>query len=221
MPLELHPCTPEDMHALTEIQFSAFDSGITGLLHPAVTSMTITDFANKHKICMANEPDCHYLKVIDTELPADLQIIACAKWRINEIERGEEEVRKMLPDAESEKEGSAKRQFFEYLRDGRQTYMGGRPFYFLHMLITAPAHHRRGAGSLLLSWGLTRADAAHLPTYLEASIIGRPLYERFGFKLVKEVVFDLTKWGLEGEDRNAVMIRDARGVRSGEASLAK
>ena len=80
-------------------------------------------------------------------------------------------------------------------------------YIVLHMLITDPAHHRRGAGALLVKWGIEQADAHNLPSFLEASEAGKPLYARSGFVAVHEEVFDLAKWGGEGTDRNTLMIR--------------
>ena len=78
----------------------------------------------------------------------------------------------------------------------------------LHILITDPAHHRRGAGARLVRWGTEQADAAQLPCFLESSVMGRPLYARCGFTPRHEEVFELSKYGGEGQDMNTVMIRD-------------
>ena len=78
----------------------------------------------------------------------------------------------------------------------------------LHILITDPVHHRRGAGTLLIKWGTAQADVAQLPCFLESSVMGRPLYAKCGFTARLEQRFDLTKYGGEGEDLNTVMIRD-------------
>lgn len=78
----------------------------------------------------------------------------------------------------------------------------------LHILVTDPAEQRRGAGALLLKWGAEKADKAKLPSYLEASERGRPLYARFGYEPKHEELFDLAKYGGEGRETNTVMIRD-------------
>lgn len=75
------------------------------------------------------------------------------------------------------------------------------------MLVTDPEHHRRGAGALLVNWGTQQADKAQLPSFLEASPVGKPLYARLGFEEIHEEVFDLTKYGGVGKDSNTVMIR--------------
>ena len=65
---------------------------------------------------------------------------------------------------------------------------------------------------MLLKWALDQADRAQLPAYLEASEMGKPLYARMGFEEIKEVVFDLTKYGGEGVSSNTVMIRQPKKV---------
>lgn len=76
----------------------------------------------------------------------------------------------------------------------------------LDVLATNPKHHRRGAAKLLLQWGLDRADQAGWETYVEASPMGRGVYPRFQFKLIKTFSFGF----LPFEDDNlapAVMVR--------------
>ena len=80
----------------------------------------------------------------------------------------------------------------------------------LHVLVTDPKHHRRGAGAMLVRWGIDQADEANLPSFLEASQQGKPLYSRFGFEAVHEEVFDLAAYGGEGVDINTIMIRQPR-----------
>jgi hypothetical protein len=60
---------------------------------------------------------------------------------------------------------------------------------------------------MLTKWGIEQADKAHLPTYLEASMLGRPLYERMGFRPEFEYEFDLAKYGGEGVEVTTIMIR--------------
>jgi hypothetical protein len=61
---------------------------------------------------------------------------------------------------------------------------------------------------MLLKWGIEKADSAGLPAFLESSVMGRPLYERVGFRVKETVTFDLTKYGLEGTDKSVVMIKE-------------
>lgn len=51
----------------------------------------------------------------------------------------------------------------------------------LDMLGTHPSHRRRGAASMLIQWGCEIADRDAVPTYVDANMYGKPLYEKFGF----------------------------------------
>jgi GNAT superfamily N-acetyltransferase len=50
------------------------------------------------------------------------------------------------------------------------------------MLATDPAYQGKGAGSLMMKWGLNQADEKGWEAYLEASPDAVPLYEKFGFR---------------------------------------
>jgi hypothetical protein len=56
-------------------------------------------------------------------------------------------------------------------------------------------------------WGLQKADELGLPTYLEATSEGKPLYERFGFQTVHVTTFELSRYGGSGTEVSTVMIR--------------
>lgn len=201
------------MPDLVRIEHAAFGDGMASKLVPKpVTPERFAKAVDNHLNSMHNEPDCHFLKVVDTDTG---KIIACAKWRINHEERPEEVFEKSLPKAPEPQLDSyteAAKDFITYLANSRSEFMGPKPFYFLHLLITLPEHHRRGAGAMLLKWGLDQADKAQLPSYLEASDMGRPLYERLGYRPVKETFFDLSKYSSEGIERNTVMLRDPQPV---------
>ncbi|OCL10895.1 hypothetical protein AOQ84DRAFT_336738 [Glonium stellatum] len=213
MPLKVVHVEESDMADFVRIQNAAFTTGMASKLIPKpVTPERFAKSVNNHLNSMRNEPDCHFLKVIDTDIN---KIISCAKWRINLEERSEEVVERSLPKPREPQPDScvgAEKDFVTYLANSRRDFMGVKPFYFLHMLITLPEHHRRGAGAMLLKWGLDQADKAQLPSYLEASDMGRPLYEKLGYRPVKETFFDLSKYGSEGIERNTVMLRDPQPV---------
>ncbi|PSN65530.1 hypothetical protein BS50DRAFT_497461 [Corynespora cassiicola Philippines] len=208
MPLELHLMEEPDFPDFVRIQLAAFSTGIISALMPQPLSPERRQKTiDKHVTSFREEKDVTYLKVIDTDLGGKL--IAAAKWRINEKERTEEEIQPMLPvPGKDEEDNLVAQDFMRYLHRMRSTYMGTKPFSFLHILITDPEHQKRGAGRMLLRWGAQKADKAQLPSFLEASDAGRPLYESEGFKPVHEEIFDGSKYGLEGTERNTAMIRD-------------
>jgi len=75
---------------------------------------------------------------------------------------------------------------FERLAEARPT----EPHYYLTLLGTDPTYGGRGIGQRLLSANLERVDAAGAPAYLEASDELVPLYERFGFQVLRRFALD-------------------------------
>lgn len=56
----------------------------------------------------------------------------------------------------------------------------------LDMLGTHPSYNGKGIASMLLKWGLDRADHNGVPVFLSASPAAKPMYERRGFRVVRE-----------------------------------
>lgn len=53
-----------------------------------------------------------------------------------------------------------------------------------------PEHQGRGAAGQMIRWGLQRADGLEVPCYLEANVVARPIYERYGFRVVGEFAME-------------------------------
>ena len=58
-------------------------------------------------------------------------------------------------------------------------------------VVTHPDHLRRGAGSLIMKWGISYARSLNVPVFLMASPHGVPLYIKHGFQIVGETAIDL------------------------------
>ena len=86
----------------------------------------------------------------------------------------------------------------------------------LMILVTTPAHRRRGAASLLIEWGTQRADERGLKCVLMASEAGLGAYLKHGFKVVREVEMGLRPYGVEAAE---VRRRVVRGPLAWEATL--
>lgn len=56
----------------------------------------------------------------------------------------------------------------------------------LSICFVHPDHRRRGAGTLLVKWGLEKADEMNLECFVESTDDGKPLYERLGFANMNE-----------------------------------
>lgn len=175
-------------------------------------------------------PGTYQWKVVDTD--AENEIISCAQWTLHNYngeeseEREEEEGeakadgiddtaprdprwKSKRPDAEPlflppEVNLKVLKALLGPLRAANEEIMGARPYLMLNTLSTHPEHYRRGCGSLLVKWGVETADELGIEAYLDTSMMGRKLYERFGFELVREVRFDREEWGGEGVDWHGV-----------------
>ncbi len=79
----------------------------------------------------------------------------------------------------------------------------------LRAIATLPEYQGQGCASVLLKSGLEIVDTRKAKVFLEATPQGRPLYEKFGWKFVDEMVFDLGKYGCSGVQRITCMMREA------------
>lgn len=69
---------------------------------------------------------------------------------------------------------------------------------------------------MIVKWGCNKADALDLPTYLEATAAGHPIYLKQGFEQIDEVIIDCDKWpkglgpGGTGKHRYTMLYRSAQ-----------
>ncbi|KAF3053140.1 hypothetical protein E8E11_010448 [Didymella keratinophila] len=100
---------------------------------------------------------------------------------------------------------------FDPLDASRDKIMGTeKPFFMLNSLATHPEHQGRGAGKMLLDWGMKKADDEQLVMYLDGTQVAKPIYEQRGFEVKRAVEWDRTVWGGEGVDVHYSMVREPR-----------
>jgi len=64
-----------------------------------------------------------------------------------------------------------------------------KPHYYLFAIGARPAHQGEGIGGALMKAGLERADADHMPAYLESSKESNvTFYQRFGFEVMEVIL---------------------------------
>ena len=63
----------------------------------------------------------------------------------------------------------------------------------LNWMAVDPSHRLRGIGCLLMDVGVARADELNLECWLEASEMGKPLYEKFGYQSLLKIALDSEK----------------------------
>ncbi|OJJ84639.1 GNAT family N-acetyltransferase [Aspergillus glaucus CBS 516.65] len=189
MPLNIHPATPRDSSALTTLFLAAFSNPFNLTLFPRTPDVRAwweEKFARE-----ATAPGRVLLKVVDTP---DNAYAAFAIWKFPKYQSEGNQEQEEDGEEKGEGEGQWPRgsdptlceRFFGSMAAKREEYMGSKPHYYLDMLGTHPSHNGKGIASMLLKWGLDRADNDGVPVFLSASPAGKPMYERRGFRVVQE-----------------------------------
>jgi GNAT superfamily N-acetyltransferase len=219
MPLELALATEADIPFIVPIQYAAFhpENRVHRLIYPSplpVPSSILSSTVSRHLSSWSNDPHVTWIIISDTSslvtLPSGEQkprIIAAAKWIIWQAGEGAVWPDKIDVDwIPSEKiEGSGNiapngaaddKEYVSFVLEnffeGRRKRIRGSAV-LLDVCFTDPEFHRRGAGKMLVNWGIQRADELGVKAFVEASPEGRRLYESCGFREVEEVL-------LKGDD---------------------
>ncbi|KAF2090810.1 acyl-CoA N-acyltransferase [Saccharata proteae CBS 121410] len=221
MSIKLEPMTPADVPDLVRFLLAAYydTKGIGGILYNAYPSPSSIEKMVALRTQDFEDPTAHHIKAVETSSPSpstsDLSdsapqitsspTIACARWNIHTTPVSTSSVQtsaaartaaNVIPEVNLQ----ALAALFDPMKAVRERLTAGKPHVYLSSLLTDPAHGRKGAGTMLLRWGLERADEAGLETFLEATPMARGLYERWGFVVVERCGFELGGWGKEGEE---------------------
>ncbi|KAH8810911.1 acetyltransferase-like protein [Xylogone sp. PMI_703] len=214
-PLILRKATPADVDALAEVYLSSFvKNPWSSLVYPYTkASYDWWRFSLSNDI---KNPNSHFLCVYDSSIPWQ-PIVSWARW--DDPNAIVETTPPAWPAGSDEK---AANYFFNLLIDTHERHMKGRKHWYMRFLSTRPEYEGKGAAGQLLRWLIDRADADAdgCELYLEASPVGKPIYEHFGFVEVDRVVLELEGKG-EGafgkkEYMETCMVRPARGMEKGQ-----
>ncbi|KAF2032517.1 hypothetical protein EK21DRAFT_98908 [Setomelanomma holmii] len=231
MPLELHPVKAEDTVAWARIRALAYYGPTHDVLHSGpITESSIHGVA-EDRARNLTKPNVWHFKAVDTDLPPGAddppdnggRTIAVSAWSMHNVPSEEdgtnesasmpvkpkEEIQSFLPP---ELRLDALGSLFGPLRAAQDDIMADvKPYFMLNSLATHPEHQHRGAGKLLLDWGLKKADEEQLVTYLDATGRARGMYENRGFEIKRVCEWDRRPWGGEGVDAHYCMVRESRG----------
>ena len=73
---------------------------------------------------------------------------------------------------------------------------------------------------MLIDWGITQAETKGCPAYVEASVMGKPVYERRGFECVGEpLVCDGRQFGIEKDFVVNKMVRCSTDFEAGSQAV--
>ena len=121
--------------------------------------------AQMYQDSIANDPSSIWLAVRDY---VSGKIVGGCNWKlyVNAAEKG--------TDRETKRPSWLEGEDLEFSNmicgdssQARREAMPG-PHAYLHICFTDAAYRRRGAGSMMLQWGVDVADLLHIPAYIEA-----------------------------------------------------
>lgn len=158
---------------------------------------------NKQKARFLGDTSAHYLKLVDDETG---EIVSMARWHW--YPEGYSYSDKIHWETHNPVEGQSwpegmnveLHNFILSTRDAEREHWQekGKPCWMLMHLVTRTSQRRRGAASLLINWGVERAQRDGTPAYLEAGVMGVPVYVKHGFQQVGHLTkLDLRPYGLD------------------------
>jgi len=197
MPLKLEEAGFEDMKEIMEITFEAYNNPFDpylDLIYPGLDPKTPPGYdkgleqATERALekWKATPRDVMvWIKIVDTDLS---KIVAASRWVFHKGDSYAGGV----PAASATwlPEGSKARAYAEFTMDYRADLYSQRcrrAHVLLGACFTHSAHRHRGAASMMVKWGLAKADEMGCESFVEASTLGQALYESLGFVFSGEV----------------------------------
>lgn len=203
--LVLRPCNSADIPTLAAINLAAFDNPRNRVMYLHVApSDRFKIFESKAQATLSyqdddsnpNDQTVHYLCVVDSTTN---QTIAHAVW--NDLPRGYIPSQDLDTHHAGLAPGTNKALVQDFANLTHQLRSSpprhSEPQWLLSLLATHPKHQGQGAGTKLIEWSTSKADAMGVRCFVDASPAGMGLYRRLGFdQQVGELVLDLA--GYEG-----------------------
>ncbi|KAM7212494.1 acyl-coa n-acyltransferase [Rhypophila decipiens] len=221
MPLTVSPVTEQDLPTIVAIDDAAMSGGPLPLVRQTLCGFPshasyLSDILATLRTNFAKraEQDMHYYKVTDAE---NDDIICFCVWKIHDTTRSPHppsrgtRAQPLRPSNFPQTSLSA---YVALLADDlRADYFPDESYLFFEMLMTAPAHQRRGAGRLLIKHALEMADARGiLVSAGQGSEHGIGLYKRCGYAPVREFWMDMRPYGVDVEHvRQWLLVRRVEG----------
>ncbi|KAJ5611267.1 hypothetical protein N7510_007986 [Penicillium lagena] len=173
---------------------------------PAAALSRATFHFAKQRSRFLGDPTVRYMKVVDTGTVASPKnsIISIARWHFypqgyNFATQLHWELHALTPPPPSELNVSLHNYILSTRDEARSGWMEpNEPCWILMHMVTRESQRGRGAAKMLIRWGIEQAERDGVPAYLEAGVMGRPVYEKLGFKQVGELLeVDLRRHGIQ------------------------
>jgi GNAT superfamily N-acetyltransferase len=208
---EIHPAKPEDVAQIAAIQVAAFRTNrLFEVQFPtdqviAGYQVTLENKASREIL----DSNIHVLVALDSR-SSSRKIAAFAKWRQPDHDGAYE----IEVEAKPRPKGTNVDFIEKWAAIVNSVYedsMGNKKCWRLEWLVTAKEYLNQGAASMLVNWGLEKAEQDHLPIALESTAESTAYYEKRGFKIISTMRTSLepykegiyTEYGLLWEPQSA------------------
>jgi len=188
---QVRPVSTADFDELVASQYRAFGSGgYHEVWFGPDTPSNRARAKNIHIADLATCPHKLWTKVVDADTG---RFMAAAQWEVTLRYNPPATTSYPIPDwCEGEEQEMAA--YTIRTREKNKSDQIQEGHVFLHILFTDPDCRRQGAASALVQWGCALADHLFLPSWLEASYAGRPLYAKHGFQDISTNSVNTKKW---------------------------
>lgn len=191
---------PSDIEDMADTFLDAFSGNTVGRTFFPRSSPSARSFWLDALTEEIYDKNARFLVVEDTST-SPATFIGFAKWNTPAASQGPSTP---LPDSWPEDGDPALASvFFQKLADMHGMIMGKRLHWYLEIIVTRTEFQGKGAGAMMMQWGVTKADEDKIECYLDATPEGKPLYEKFGFR--DELVWPF----FDSEYRHSFMVRQS------------
>lgn len=200
MKFELRLAAPDDVEALCQAFFSGFEENLIAKYAFPSTSSDVWKFWRKGMACDIQDPEM-LLQVVEDVSTSPPTLVSFAKWRT--VPAGAD----LPPPTNEWPKGGDHELATAFFGTGWRKHkeiMGGRAHLYLELLSTRKEYQGKGAGSILVKWGVDKADADVWECYLGSSAEAKGLYEKYGFAEVERFTY------CDGAHAQSFMRRDVR-----------
>ncbi|KAH8648654.1 hypothetical protein BX600DRAFT_475585 [Xylariales sp. PMI_506] len=183
-PWKVEAATEGDIPDLIEAYINSFTTPFICSIFPPSDGLR-TWYTTTFKMCILPQDGSTPKSRVVLIRKANGELISFAIYRILDMQN--EEASKSWrsrwasaegnPDLVDEKLDS----FFGTMEKAHKHLIGDRKHVFLEVLGTVQKEQKQGCASTLIKWGTEWADELGLESYLDASAMGKPLYEKFGY----------------------------------------
>lgn len=209
MPLTVEPLKEDEVDDYIKIFWDAFEplsaNMILPMIYPKGLQEDLLD-CFRHRTLKSTGGDLGSC-IVGAKDTVSGEIVGIARWEVVEHPpKTKEEMDAKFEDAVKARQDEPpvaganedlNRAFFRTNLYCEMEITPGEPHLTLQVLAIRQNQQRRGIGTMLLKHILEKADRLRLPVYLDSGVSGKPLYERFGFQVVRVMPLNALDYGGE------------------------